>query len=293
MAIAALVCCLFWGANSLAIKISVDYLPPIGAAGLRFELGLLVTVAWARASGVSLRLRRAHVPMVMNLGALLFVQIALLNWGTDKTEAARSTVLITGHVVFVAVFSPLVAGGERVTVRRFIGLMICSAGLLAVFGDQLGAQDIILGDVTVLASSLLLGLKIAYVKRCVATIDPCCLLFWQGMIAVPLFLIYSVLFEGIGAYRWHPDAILAIAYQGFIVAGFCFICWTILLKHHDAGSLAVFGFTSPLFGVAMSFVLRPQEHATLPLLSGAVLVALGIYLATTRGDARDRAKQVS
>ena len=286
-ALLALACCFFWGANSLAIKFSVDSLPPVGVAGLRFALGLLVTGAWARLTGVCLRMQRSDWLIVMTNSAILLVQISLLNWGTAKTEAVRSTVLVTAHIVFVALLAPLVAGVERLTGRRLMGLAVCAVGLLAVFGDQLGGwrKTVLLGDAIVLCSSVVLGFRIAYLKRSVATIDPCRLLYWQAMFAVPIFLIYSVLFEGINAYNWRPSAVLAVGYQGFIVTGFCFISWTMLLKHHEASSLAVFGFTSPLFGLAMSLALRPSERATLPLLTGAVLVAVGIFLATTRGGA--------
>jgi len=276
-------CCFFWSANSLAIKFTTDHLPPIGSAGLRFGIGLLPVTVWALLSGVSLRPRKEDWPVLLFHGAILFVQIALLNWGTARTEAARSTVLLTAHAVFVALLAPLVAGGERLTARRFIGFAICAAGLLAVFADQLGAwrRDILTGDAMVLGSSFLLGFKIAHVKRSIVAVDPCRLLFWQAMIAIPMFMMYSLLFEGLDAYQWRLTAVLALGYQGFFVTGFCFICWTIMLKRHDAASLAVYGFTTPLFGVALSIALRPGERATLPLLLGAVLVAGGIVLATT------------
>ena len=281
----AMLCCFFWGANALAISFSVDDLPPLGAAGLRFAIGFCVTLLYAKAMGVRLRLNRAELTMAVVNAGILVVQIGTFNWGTQHTLAARATVLITGHAVFVTLFAPFVAGGETLTARKLIGLAACSAGLLCVFGDHVFSWDpgTLVGDCVVLVSSVLLGLKVAYMKRCVATVEPSKLLVWQAGLAVPVFFAYSAAFEGLDAYNWTPRAAAAIAYQGFIVAGFCFIVWTALLKRHDAGALSIFAFTSPLFGVTLSLALRPGEHASLPLVGGAVLVAAGILIVTTGG----------
>jgi drug/metabolite transporter (DMT)-like permease len=277
-------CCFLWGSNSLAIKFSVDSLPPLGVAGLRFGLGWLVAMAFWRPRWADLRPNRSELRMIFGNSAIMFVQIWLLNWGTQKTLAASSTVMITAHVVFVAIFAPLVAGSESLTVRKIGGLTVCSLGLLAVFGDQLFERrdSLWIGDAAVLASAALLGLKIVYAKRCLsASLTPTKLLTWQFALISTSFLISSVMLEGVDSYQWRTSAVLGVLYQGLIVAGFCFITWMTLLQHHSAESLAVFSFTSPLFGVAISLLLRPDEHATRLLLMGAVFVAAGIYLVST------------
>lgn len=284
VAILALFCSLVWSVNSLAIKFTTDHIPPLGAAGIRFAIGLLVVLAWAMFTRTSLRPRRCEMWIVVFHGAILFVQISLLNWGTAHTLAARSSVLIAANVVFVAVLAPFVAGAAHLTPRRGVGFMVCTAGLLVVFGDQLGGwrPKVLAGDIAVLGSSFLLGFKIAHVKRSLATMEPCRLLFWQAVIAVPIFMAFSFWFEGLDAYAWRMPALIAVSYQGLFVTGFCFICWTYLLRHHDAASLSVFGFTSPVFGVVLSILMRSDEHVTLSLLLGSVLVGVGIMLATTR-----------
>jgi len=285
VALLALLCCLIWSANSLAIKFTTDHIPPIGAAGIRFGIGMVPVVLWAMLARIPLRLSRLDCPIVIFHGLLLFVQISLLNWGTSRTEAARSSVLLAANVVFVALLAPLVVGGgERLTTRRIVGFAVGSVGLLVVFGDQIGGwrPDILAGDCAVLASSFLLGFKITHMKRSIVALHPCHILFWQGVISVPLFMAYSVVVEGVHAYDWRLPAVIALGYQGLGVTGFCFICWTMLLRRHDAASLAIFGFASPLFGAALSIMMRADEQATMPLLAGAVLVTIGIMLATTR-----------
>ena len=75
------------------------------------------------------------------------------------------------------------------------------------------------------------------------------------------------------------QAIAAIAYQGVVVAGVCFIVWAELLKRHAAGTLSMFAFLVPITGIALSswFFGEPMR---LTLLGGGILVLAGVWVVT-------------
>ena len=75
---------------------------------------------------------------------------------------------------------------------------------------------------------------------------------------------------------------LALLYQGVVIAGVCFVGWTMLLKHHSPGTLSMFGFTAPLFGIFLS-ALFFGEAITARLWIGLVAVTAGILLVTRPG----------
>ena len=81
---------------------------------------------------------------------------------------------------------------------------------------------------------------------------------------------------------WKPIA--AILYQGVLIAGFCFMVWTTLLRKHSAANLSMFGFSVPIFGVAMSAVVF-HEELQLNLLLGVALVTAGILIVTRKARA--------
>jgi drug/metabolite transporter (DMT)-like permease len=70
-------------------------------------------------------------------------------------------------------------------------------------------------------------------------------------------------------------------YQGFVVAGFCFIAWTTTLERYSPGRLVVLFFMTPLFGVLLSHILL-GDVISVSLIAGAGLVAYGIYLVNKR-----------
>ena len=50
----AVVLCLSWGFNQVAVKLALPEIPPLIQAAFRSTFGALIVVAWARARGVKL-----------------------------------------------------------------------------------------------------------------------------------------------------------------------------------------------------------------------------------------------
>jgi drug/metabolite transporter (DMT)-like permease len=286
----ALLCCVLWGGTTIAIRFSVDDLPPIGLAGLRFLLGATFMLAWCWWEGRSLRVERHQRVPILVTGVILFAQISLFNIGMQRTNAAHGSIFINSYPVFVAILAHHVLPDDRLTRRTAWGLAASTIGMTVVLlGPTRGPgtigggsvdQPTLAGDFWVLSSGMLLGFKLAYTKRALAIVEPGKLLFWHEAVAVGLFFATSAVVEGPAAYHFTTRATLGLLYQGLVVAGFVFALWTVLLRRHRASQLATFGFTTPLFGLAFSGLLRGDAITPSVILGGAG-VAVGIYLSTT------------
>ncbi|MDP6778829.1 MAG: DMT family transporter, partial [Candidatus Latescibacteria bacterium] len=78
-------------------------------------------------------------------------------------------------------------------------------------------------------------------------------------------------------YSFTPQITAAVLYQGLVIAGFCFIVATSLLRRYRASRLGVFGFITPVFGVLLSNLLL-GEGVSAGLLVSVVLVGAGIAI---------------
>jgi drug/metabolite transporter (DMT)-like permease len=214
---------------------------------------------------------------------MLFLQIALFHWGLTRTNSAHGSVLIGSNPVFVALIAHFALQGDRLNRIKAIGLVVAVIGIMAVVagtnrdGSLAGDPATLLGDAVILVSSFLLGAKTTFTKHALATTEVAKLLLWSNLIGTVLFLTYSLAVEGVDQYRFTPAALWGLAYQGFVVAGFCFLTWTALLRRHRASQLAVFGFAQPLAGMVFGVALR-GDHWSLWLVVGGLAVACGIYL---------------
>ena len=280
----ALLASILWGGNSISIKVALAGVPPIALACIRFLLGALIVLIWTALIRVPLRLEPGEKRGIVQLALLFVVQIYLLNAGTDFTLAGRSTILISTHPFFTALFAHLMIPGDRLSRPKVIGMALSFTGIVLVFGEGLALEQsrYIAGDLMVLTSGLLLGLRIVYIKRLTQGIHPGRLLLWQAALSIPVFALFSSLFEAGDAFRITPAILGAILYQGVIIAGFAFILWAVLLRRYMASKLGVFQFATPVFGVLFSNLLL-GEPVSPGLIASMLLVGAGIAIVNYEG----------
>lgn len=271
---------ILWGGNSVAIKMALSGVPPIFLAGLRFLLGGLFVAGWALITRSQLRLAPCELPKILKLIVLFVTQIYLLNAGTDHTLAGRSTVLISAYPFFTTLFAHLYIEGDRASRSRFVGMVLSFSAVIVIFGESFATSrmDYLLGDCMVLASAGLLGARQVYTKRLAQDIPPTKLLVWQSFTSLPIFFGASLLLETGPRITLSPFVTFGIFYQGVVVAGFCFLIMTSLLRKYQASRIGVFGFITPIFGVALSGLLL-NETMSPALLGSVLLVGIGIVIA--------------
>jgi len=268
----------FWGGNAIAVKIGLRYTRPFLLAGLRFGLGALVIAGWGIFNRIDLRPHRSELAHLLILSLIFTAQICTFTMGVDSTLAGRASLFINTHPFFVAILAHFLISNDRLSIRKASGLILAFLGIYLVFRDRMGASDTrIMGDSLILVSAIFLGILGVYTKRLVQRINAYKLLLWQMIFALAPFFVLSLIFERSASHVISLNLVLAIMYQGIVVAGFCFVTWTLLLKRHSASKISAFLFATPLFGVGLSYLIL-HEAITPFLIVGAILVAAGIYV---------------
>jgi drug/metabolite transporter (DMT)-like permease len=270
---------LLWGGNSVAIKIGLQDIPPLALAGFRFIIGIAAVTGWALWQRVRIRLEPGELVPLIYLSFIFLLQIIALNVGTHYTTSSRSIVLNSTYPLFTTLLAHFMIAGDRLSISKTVGILLAFAGVSAAFIENinLGSREFLVGDIIVLASGGLLGLRVVATKLLVQNIHPYRLLIWSMLFSLPCFFILSLIFERDWQYQFSVSSLAAILYQGLVVAGFCFVAWTSVLRSYRASKLVVLFFATPLFGVLLSNLLL-QERLGPELITGAVLVAAGIFL---------------
>ena len=266
-----------WGGMNVSVKIALSGIPPLALAGIRFLLGSFVVLIWTLLIRVPLRLEPGERRGLFQLAFLLIIQIGLLNMGIHFTLASRSVVLGSAYPFFTALFAHIFLPGDRLSFFKVAGMMFSLLGIVVIFGENLafGELQYLPGDLMILSASVLLGLRLVYMKRLTQTMHPGKLLIWQAAISIPVFFLLSYLLERRFPYMITPAVILAVLYQGVIIAGFCFIIWVSLLRRHMASRLSVFHFVAPVVGVFFSNLLL-GETISYGLIASMLFVGIGI-----------------
>jgi len=278
-AVAAILITVMWGGNSPSIKIALEGVPPLALAGVRFSLGALTVLVWVLFARIPLKPTRNELRLLISLLVLFVLQIYLLHAGTRYTLAAHSGVLMSTNPFFITLFAHFFVPGDRLNRFKVGGMILSFSGIVFIFGEGFltSSTDFLFGDALVLLSGLLLGARQVFTKSLTQRIHPARLLFWQAALSLPVFFALSAIFERGASIELNTRIISAVVYQGVVVAGLCFIFWTVLLRRMNASRLGVFGFVSPISGVIISYYLlgEPISNA---LLFGVLLVGLGIVV---------------
>ncbi|MFO0919364.1 MAG: DMT family transporter [Planctomycetaceae bacterium] len=273
-----------WAGNPVATRFSTDALPPITVSGLRFFMATLVMIVWCRIERVSFRLQWEQLPAVLIAGVLLFLQISLFTIGTQWTSTSHASLLVNSFVFWVVGLEHFLLKSVRLTASKTAGLLLAGGAVLILLWHIGRAaaptqrdMPYLSGDLILLFSAFLLGVKFIYTKLALKVIGPTELIFWHDIVAVALFALTGWFFEDVTWGRVSISAWLGLLYQGILVGGVCFALQAHLLKHHSATQIAVFSFLTPLFGMILGWLLRGDQLSPW-LLVASVAVAGGIYL---------------
>ena len=268
----------------MATRYSVDALPPITVSGLRFLMATGVMLVWCRLERVSFRLRPEQWRPVIIAGVLLYLQISLFSIGTQWTSTSHSSLFINTFVFWVVGLEHFLLKSVRLTASKTAGLLLAGGAVLILLWHTGRAaaptqrdMPYLSGDLILLFSAFLLGVKFIYTKLALKVIGPTELIFWHDIVAVVLFALTGWFFEDVTWGRLSISAWLGLLYQGILVGGVCFALQAHLLKHHSATQIAVFSFLTPLFGMILGWLLRGDQLSPW-LLVASVAVAGGIYL---------------
>ncbi|HEY7039662.1 MAG TPA: DMT family transporter [Methylomirabilota bacterium] len=279
-----LLCCVAWGLNQVAIKISLAGVSPLLGAGLRSLIAAVLVWAWCRLRGVPLLRRDGTWGYGLFLGLLFAAEFVFIYGGLAFTTASRSVIFLYSAPFFVALGAHVFIPEERLTASRVAGLVVAFVGLCLAFADGLAfpSRRELLGDGLELLGGLLWGATTVLVKaRRDPRMTPQRTLFYQlSVSAVPLLGLAALTGErGVTAVTW--PVVAAIAYQSVIVAFVSYLIWFWLLQRYSASGIAAFSFWTPLFGVLAGWLVL-GERLTGNLGAAAVLVAIGIYLVNRR-----------
>jgi drug/metabolite transporter (DMT)-like permease len=278
-ALLALLLSLFWGGNPVAIKLGLADAPPFRLAWMRFVIGGAVITMWAWLTGrlAGLRVGRAELRPLLLVTLLFVAQIGSMNVGTALTSAGHAAIMLNLYAVHTVLLSHFLIPGDRLTVRRLLGVLVAYGGIVLLFMRQAeSGESSLLGDAIMVVSGFVLAERTVYLARVVRQLEPVKLLLAQATLGSAVFIVASALTES-AATAWTPRLAASLLYQGGLVAGFNFVANLWLLGRYRPSGLAAFFLTQPIFGVAIA-ALVTGDPLTVDLLLACVAVAVGIGL---------------
>ena len=280
------VCCAFWGFQQILIKTTVDEVPPLWQATIRFWGATLLLWLWCRARGVPLFERDGTLKAGLLAGCLFAGEFAFIYLGLLHTSASRLTVFLYTSPFVVALLLPRVVPGERLRRIQWVGLVIAFAAVALAFSEGFMHGSPVagawLGDAMALAAGTLWGLTTLTIRATrLSGASAEKTLFYQVAVTAAVAPLISLALGEVWSLDYSARAWGSLGLQTVVGAFASYLTWMWMLRQYPATQMSTFTFLTPVFALVFGVVLL-SEPLTLQLVLALIGVAVGIVLVSRR-----------
>ncbi|WP_455927636.1 DMT family transporter [Pseudomonas capeferrum] len=277
---------MIWGGTFVAGRYLAAGLDPLLAATVRFVLASLALLGFLGVARI--RLVRATIAQWVQLSVLGFFGIFFYNlcffYGLHYINASRASLIVALNPAVIGLASWLLFK-ERLGPLKLLGIALClgGAGLVIVSRNpQLlqGAADAWIGDLLIFGCVVGWGVYSLFSRSLNQHLGPLQTVTWSILLGT-LMLTITTLATG----RLTVAALSAIdlpqltslLYLGVLGSALAYIGYYDGLRRIGATRAGVFIALNPLTAVICGALLL-GEQLTTPMLMGAAVILLGIYL---------------
>lgn len=292
-ALAAIACAL-WGSAAPMIKTGYrlfgisdgETWRIILFAGARFSLAGALVILFS-----SLVARRPQLPKreswgnVVKLGLTQTVlQYMLFYIGVAHASGVHSAILTGASSLWAILLACFLFRQEKLTWAKLLGCLLGFGGIILMNLTGEGGRVTLKGEGFLLISGLCSGMASGQAKRYSRTESPVILTGWQFLLG-GLFMCACALVMGARLAFASWACLGVLVYLGFLSA-VAYSIWTVLLKYNPVSGVSIYGFMTPLFGVALSAILLGEigQAFSINTLAALTLVCAGIVLVNRFGN---------
>ena len=272
--------CLIWGTTWIAIKYSLQGIPPFLGAALRFALAAGCLYVYARSRRISLKLAPGDFKHIFSSAVFLYLlDYGLIYWGEQYLYGGVTAVFFATFPLFTALISTLVFKSEPLRWQKLAGLLLAFGGISLIFYDQLLITRfsgwVLWATIAIVLSARAAAVSLVIVKKHLSHLQTASLTLHQMLWGVVLLAITGVL-------RGEPwptsisfPVVLAVLYLGIFGSAIAFLIYYSLLKQMSAVSLSSMIYVTPLVAIVTGWLLL-GEAITLRMMLGTAIVLGGI-----------------
>ncbi len=269
------------GLSAIAIRAGSGELPPFWGAFLRFGTAALLLFVVAGAARLPFPRGRALAGTVL-FGALGFAaSYALFYWGIVDVQAGLAQILMS----LIPLFTLLFAVAHRVevlTARALAGTILAAAGIAVVSTEQLSLAVPLVAVLAIVGSAACAAeagvLVKAFPRAHLVTFNAVSM-----GVGAALLLALSILANEPMVIPERAATLLSLAYLIPVGSIGIFLLYVFVLQRWTASAASYMFVLLPFVTVAVG-VLFAGERLSVPLVLGALLVLLGVYIGALSGS---------
>ena len=270
---------LIWSTTPLAIQWSAQGASFSFAVMARMLIGLAICLLLLCVTRTAFPFTPAARRLYAISGLSIFVAMLLTYWGALHIPSGLISVIFGLTPLVTGVFAALWLSERTLTPIRIAGLGLALAGLWLIFGQPWpGDGQATLGTLAVVIGKSVQALGLVWIKRLDARVSSLAITTGSLGVAVPCFMLAWLVAD---TARLPPDitprAGIAIVYLGVLGSVVGFTLYYYVIKHIDAGRVALIMLVTPVTALLLGQTLN-AEIIPASGWAGIALIGAGLLL---------------
>ena len=275
--------CIIWGTTWLALKISLNYIPPIFGLGLRFTISSIILWPILLRQRPKINRSSTAIKVYLSFSLLSFVAAySLTYWGAQFIYSSLASIIWALLPIFVSIIAHFMLPSEPLTLRRFGGGLFGLAGVAFILSSNGGQKEVqMIGVLAIFLAVVLASGPNVYLKKHYKIVNPLHVNVISQTIAAIVLIPLSFLLEKPMATIWNSTSIITLVYLAIFGT---VITWTIyfwLYNHISVNQISTLGLIPPVFASIIGWIFLGETYGY-ELFIGGALVLLGVYLIHSR-----------
>ena len=276
---------IIWGASFLGVSLALQGVGPFTVAAVRLGLGALILVSVAFALGRGLpRLRGPGAAKIWAFicAMALFssaIPFSLLSWGQQSVASGFAGVCMAVVPLFVLPLAHVLVPGEQMRLRRLIGFMIGTVGVVVLIGPEAFAstgKDLeLLAKIACVAAAGCYAIGAICTRLC-PEVDrlsmAAAVLLLASLVQIPLALSVEGVPRDVGL-----TPLLALLYLGVLPTAVAQFLLTMVIREAGPVFMSLVNYQVPLWSVFLGALIL-SEPLPPSLLLAMVLILGGVML---------------
>ena len=274
-----------WGGMFVAVKIAVEYIPPIPLVWMRYIVAFLVLAAVVVYQRENLKIARKDIALLLSIGVIGHtISIVTQEYGTMFSSAQMGSVITSATPAFMLIFAAWLLK-EKMTVRKILSIILATVGVILIAGVDSMDMSKQLGAFCSTVAALTWALMSVMLKLIPSRYSPLQINFYAVLTAI--ICLTPVNLPTVSALPWdkilQPEIIGCVVYMGAISTAIAFLLWNKGLLLMEAGASGLFFFFQPIVGTFLGWLIL-DEQITLSFWIGSLLIFIGVFLVTVRNE---------
>jgi drug/metabolite transporter (DMT)-like permease len=274
--------CLIWGTTYLAIRVSVETIPPWLMSGVRW-----LTAGAAIAAFMTLRGERVFIAQHWRGAAVLgFFMFVLGNGCVVLAEvfvpSGLAAVVVATAPFWMSGVEAVRRDGERITWRTVAGFVVGFSGVVLLIWPDLvrggaAGRSFVVGVISLQVACLGWAIGSSYSKRHARDANVFSSAAMQMILGGVMMLAIATVLGEWSALRVSSRSAIAFGYLTTIGAIGGFVAYTYALRHLPVSLVSLYAYVNPIIAVALGVAVL-GEPFTMRMAAAAALVFGGVAI---------------